>query len=132
MVSIPACHAGDRGSIPRHGVFSFCLYICCLFLLLLWVLITYSTFYFIILLLMKYMWTVVLFNFRLSNGQSIQMVTALILQLVQCMVLVPNTETKTNTSPENETNTNKSKVGNEILLISTSTILRLILLLMCL
>ena len=78
------------------------------------------------------MWTVVLFNFRLSNGQSIQMVTALILQLVQCMVLVPNTETKTNTSPENETNTNKSKVGNEILFISTSTILRLMLLLMCL
>ena len=21
MVSIPACHAGDRGSIPRRGVF---------------------------------------------------------------------------------------------------------------
>ena len=21
VVSIPACHAGDRGSIPRHGVF---------------------------------------------------------------------------------------------------------------
>ena len=23
MVSIPACHAGDRGSIPRRGVFFF-------------------------------------------------------------------------------------------------------------
>ena len=23
VVSIPACHAGDRGSIPRHGVFLF-------------------------------------------------------------------------------------------------------------
>ena len=23
VVSIPACHAGDRGSIPRHGVFFF-------------------------------------------------------------------------------------------------------------
>ena len=22
VVSIPACHAGDRGSIPRRGVFS--------------------------------------------------------------------------------------------------------------
>ena len=53
VVSMLACHAGDRGSIPRHGVFSFCLYIYCLFLLLLWVLITCGTFYFIILLLMK-------------------------------------------------------------------------------
>ena len=53
------------------------------------------------------------------------MVTALILQLVQCMVLVPDTETKTNTSPENETNANKSKVGNEMLLTSPCTILRL-------
>ena len=23
VVSIPACHAGDRGSIPRRGVFFF-------------------------------------------------------------------------------------------------------------
>ncbi len=23
VVSIPACHAGDRGSIPRHGEFFF-------------------------------------------------------------------------------------------------------------
>ena len=23
VVSIPACHAGDRGSIPRRGAFSF-------------------------------------------------------------------------------------------------------------
>ncbi len=23
VVSIPACHAGDRGSIPRHGVIIF-------------------------------------------------------------------------------------------------------------
>ena len=23
VVSIPACHAGDRGSIPRHGAFLF-------------------------------------------------------------------------------------------------------------
>ena len=74
---------------------------------------------------MKYTWTAVLFNFRLTNGQSIQMVTALILQLVQCMVLVPNTETKTNTSPGNETNTNKSKVGNEMVFTSAYTILRL-------
>ena len=32
VVSIPACHAGDRGSIPRRGVFFFSLLI---FLLLL-------------------------------------------------------------------------------------------------
>ena len=25
VVSIPACHAGDRGSIPRRGVFKFLL-----------------------------------------------------------------------------------------------------------
>jgi hypothetical protein len=25
VVSIPACHAGDRGSIPRHGEFFICL-----------------------------------------------------------------------------------------------------------
>ena len=24
VVSIPACHAGDRGSIPQRGVFLFC------------------------------------------------------------------------------------------------------------
>ena len=24
VVSIPACHVGDRGSIPRHGVFLVC------------------------------------------------------------------------------------------------------------
>ena len=26
VVSIPACHAGDRGSIPRQGGLSFLLY----------------------------------------------------------------------------------------------------------
>ena len=28
MVSIPACHAGDRGSIPRRGGLTFCLSFC--------------------------------------------------------------------------------------------------------
>ena len=26
VVSIPACHAGDRGSIPRRGDFFYCCY----------------------------------------------------------------------------------------------------------
>ena len=28
VVSIPACHAGDRGSIPRRGEHNFCLNTC--------------------------------------------------------------------------------------------------------
>ncbi len=34
MVSIPACHAGDRGSIPRRGGYIFCWFLCILLVFL--------------------------------------------------------------------------------------------------
>ena len=42
---------------------------------------------------------------RLSNSQSIQMVTALILQLVQCIVVPPSKEDQTTGLPPNRPDT---------------------------
>ena len=42
---------------------------------------------------------------RLSNGQSIQMVTALILQLVQCIVVPPSKEDQTTGLPPSRPDT---------------------------
>lgn len=55
-----------------------------------------------------------LYPFRLSNGSSVQMVTALILQLVQCIVTLPEAPSPGLPPPRSDTpdsTAEGSKVG---------------------
>ena len=54
-------------------------------------------------------------SYVLSNGKSIQMVTALVLQLIQCIIKVPDIEEKKKEEPKEEV---VEEVRRGILIIS--------------
>ncbi|XP_063378553.1 nipped-B-like protein [Cydia fagiglandana] len=57
-------------------------------------------------------------SFQLSSDQHIQMLTALVLQLVQCVVTLPETLCKTHDKDKELSETNKKTVDKDLLIIS--------------